>query len=776
MVRGRRGARWARAGIRFAGWLLVALASSSCTTPPGDGRAVEAEEASATDERRPPSSSESTRSDRVLGEKSGSYERALRRDPESASGRDSVDVDESILPARPNAEPAELVPALAEVRSVVGRYLDGRLGRRGAPERSVELALERLSGHREEALRFIDGLSDGRDAAVRARAAALLAAIASPSERSLELLLGGLVDDSSEVRRICASGIGSVGAPAATSAVPSLLTLLHDGAPAVKASAALALARIEPDPEDVVPELARLFRGGDAPPMRPFYAHALVRIGLEHGDVPLEQVLACLVAAVGMSPGPDSAESGLMVKARKTSIATLAQLGSAAAPVIPNMLASLDKLSEDERGPLVVAVAEIGGESTAVKDALRRIRDNDEALAVRRAARQALEKLEDGALDPDPPKPATDVFGFDVPPGWRKSALYLRGMGRWVDASHTDGDAKATLAGGLSDVEPDLLPALWSGRALATGGTVLAQRLEGDGNEKPLSYRLSWRVGGRRTLLAIEHGAEVRHLFLSSSTKTWDAPWFRADRDRILSAFVARQANASPKQSTVRRRSPERIEPCPANPSPRRFAGWPPPREAKPGDVWIARSDGRPMVFVPQPGAKHGGFWMDREPVRRADLIAFALAAYRDEFPRTGQDGLLEVLYGYSGPEFGDVPWDLAEEYCRFYGKRLPTAAHWKCAALGCTEASRTDASGTNPYGILHLSDSVWQWCADPPAPDGTRTARGGGSSPLSSTQNPERCSSTRWDALFGRLETRSGWEMVPINPSWGFRCVYDGP
>ena len=51
-----------------------------------------------------------------------------------------------------------------------------------------------------------------------------------------------------------------------------------------------------------------------------------------------------------------------------------------------------------------------------------------------------------------------------------------------------------------------------------------------------------------------------------------------------------------------------------------------------------------------------------------------------------------------------------------------------------------------------------------------------GGSSPAATMRYAERCYSPSWDDLFGDSSERSGWEMLPITPSFGFRCTYGGP
>lgn len=673
----------------------------------------------------------------------------------------------------------ERIEILSEVRAAVRRYLAAR----EPLESALERALEELGEHREDAPSFLGEPLESGEERARIQAAALLLALGSSSERSVDLLLTGMDDASSEVRRICALAVGKVRGSGLERCRARLLALLDDDVVAVKASAALAVAQTRLAPGEALPVLERLYRAEERVDvlLRPFYGYAIACVGLDQSEVGVEDLLATLGAAVELGLTLAGTSGELHVEAAHVALLALEELGPRAEPLLPRMLLWLEEAPEITRPLIVVALGSVGADSPAVIAELRRVRDEDVALVVRRAAREVLEDLEDGALEPLPPRPLRHGFDFELPPGWRKGPLYMRDMGHWMEARHWGGDAAVKLTAGRCDVDPALLPALWAGRARTTGGRIVEESAEaGDGRSAPLSYRLTWRQGDRFHLLAIEGGSRVRHLLLTSSAEAWDAPWFRADREQIVAAFAATHTSEG---FAPRPAGEDRLElavPCRANPAPEVSTGWPPPRDPRPGDLWVSQSDGRPMVFVPWREGERGGFWIDRDPVRRADLFAFAAAAYRGEFPRVGTDGLLEVLYRHSGGELGDVPWDLAEAYCRFYGKELPSRSHWEAAARGCgrsgpSEGGAAPGDGTSDYGVRQLTGSVWQWCADA-ARDGERTARGGGSSPAATMRYAERCYSPSWDDLFGDSSERSGWEMLPITPSFGFRCTYGGP
>jgi formylglycine-generating enzyme required for sulfatase activity len=191
------------------------------------------------------------------------------------------------------------------------------------------------------------------------------------------------------------------------------------------------------------------------------------------------------------------------------------------------------------------------------------------------------------------------------------------------------------------------------------------------------------------------------------------------------------------------------------------------------GEGFLCERDGAEMVLVPSGDYLLGsddeeyrnprrsvhlaGFLMDRCEVSVRQFAKFAKeTGYSTEAER---DGRGDAHGNSAGDWFGatwrdpmglgnleDFPVTIvsyrdASEYCRWAGKRLPTAAEWEVAATGghpreypwgdedcVTRRNGRDGddgqwglafavsfeSGASPFGALNMSGNVDEWCADP--------------------------------------------------------------
>lgn len=230
----------------------------------------------------------------------------------------------------------------------------------------------------------------------------------------------------------------------------------------------------------------------------------------------------------------------------------------------------------------------------------------------------------------------------------------------------------------------------------------------------------------------------------------------------------------------------------------------------------IEGNDGAPMRLVPAGEFTMGSnevddeqpihhvyldaFYMDKFPVTTARYRAF-LDATKGEAPRHWSE--VDPVRDADRPVIG-VSWFMAEAYCRWAGKRLPTEAEWEKAARGTDgrvypwgnhEPNGTQGNlgklrwtgyetltpvgsfkaGDSPYGISDMAGNVWEWVTDWYSAGYYRV------SPARNPTGPEhgisksvRGAGWNYDGAVARSADRNRDDPTTQINSFGFRCAMD--
>ncbi len=140
-----------------------------------------------------------------------------------------------------------------------------------------------------------------------------------------------------------------------------------------------------------------------------------------------------------------------------------------------------------------------------------------------------------------------------------------------------------------------------------------------------------------------------------------------------------------------------------------------------------------------------GEFWIDQREVTNVQYAQFL--AETDNPPPTDWPGS-QIPDDQADHPVKGVTWNLAQAYCQWAKKRLPTEAEWEVAARGPEgrlfpwgdrmDAVKLPRGGTykvgskatnqSPFGVFDMAGNVWEWVDEPYAsvPEGQKVLRGG--------------------------------------------------
>ncbi len=242
------------------------------------------------------------------------------------------------------------------------------------------------------------------------------------------------------------------------------------------------------------------------------------------------------------------------------------------------------------------------------------------------------------------------------------------------------------------------------------------------------------------------------------------------------------------------------------------------------GSTMISPKDGMKLLYVPagnflmgsvdsdpnaQPDEKPqhtvylDAFWIDQTDVTNA-MYAKCVSASVCKQP-ANLTSKTHSSY-FDNPQFGNYPviyvdWNMANAYCKWAGRQLPTEAQWEKAArgtdgriypwgnnrpdfdvtlsnynlrVGDTTAVGDYPNGASPYGALDMAGNVLQWVADWYNDTYYQNQSLLLSNPSGPTLGQYRVMRGGWFNFSGDIHSAVRARTVPFNSFYniGFRCV----
>ncbi len=193
-------------------------------------------------------------------------------------------------------------------------------------------------------------------------------------------------------------------------------------------------------------------------------------------------------------------------------------------------------------------------------------------------------------------------------------------------------------------------------------------------------------------------------------------------------------------------------------------------------------------------------YWIDKTEVSAA---AYQLCVEAGACTPAGQFGNCNApLSERASHPINCVDWTMADAFCRWQGKRLPSEAEWEKAArgndqrrypwgdagpdrdrlnynniVGSTEPVGSHPSGASPYGVLDMAGNVLEWTNDYYAADyyAQSPAADPQGPPLPADGDFRVVRSSSWNTGDIRAATttvRNNFPATTVDPALGFRCA----